>query len=178
MQALLYARGRTAPLRRWHLSWGMKNAAWVPWVCSLPPRAPTEGPAAQGGVSWWGETVSARSGLQGRWGAAVYISCLSGCWPLCWFQPPEWGRDSSWEKSIEGQITDEYKINPTWGHYIWDKFQWFWFPIQLHFFDLAFYFKKKRHPCLDCMLNDLWTLFFSVHSTCRSTNPQNPFRVD
>ena len=52
-------------------------------------------------------------------GVQLFISAVFlWSWPLCWFQPPGWGRDSGWEKSIEGQITDENKINPTWGHSI------------------------------------------------------------
>lgn len=61
---------------------------------------------------------------------------------------------------MEGQIALENDMSglpcSTWGHSTFgDKSQCVWFPIQLYFFGIAFSFKKKIQPRLDCMVNDL-----------------------
>lgn len=81
----------------------------APFLSELPPQAQLPRVESAGEERLSVPDLACRGG-----GVQLFISAVSlRCWPLCWFQPPEWGRDSSWEKRIEGQITDEYKINPT-----------------------------------------------------------------
>ena len=124
---------------------------------SPPPGAPSSGPAAPG----WSQLLR-RDRQSLIWAAEevgvqlFYQLSFHSADPFAGLSLRDGGGTQAGKISIEGQIADENDINSTWGQPTFgEKLQRLGFPVRLHFFGLAFSFKKKTHPCLECMLNDL-----------------------